>query len=220
MHRDQDGCHAKSELRQMTIATSAIEQAIFAEGPVKRHLALFAAAVCGRRAYERARMAGHSVVRIALHLTLGPRATLRDRLGLAVGEVAYKAYRNQLDNARWLRLANLGARAQWPLFASTGTKDPNAPDTLYVDGLAAPKTVNTMPRRTLKATADHGGATAVLPRNGGEGALILSEFEKARADVGALAERLETDAAEAVVQSSRELLQATLRLHAAATAKR
>ena len=228
MHRDQDGCHAKSGLRQMTIATSAIEQAIFAGVPVKPHLTLLAAAVCGsdRRPNERARTAGHSVGRIAFHLTLVPRAPIRNRLDLAVGEVAYKAYRDQLDSDRWQRLANLGARAQQLSFASTETKDLSAADTLCADGLAATYTVNTMPRGTLKATVDHGTAADVLPRDGGEGALLLSEFEKARVDVGALAERLQAEGAEALVQPWRELLQAidanstTLREHANATAKR
>jgi transaldolase len=153
-------------------------------------------------------------------------APLKNRLGLAVGKVAYKAYRDQLDSDRWQRLANLGARAQRLLFASTGTKDPGAPDTLYVDGLAAPNTVNTMPAGTLKATADHAMAADVLPRDGGEGALILGEFEKAGLGIGALAEKLQVEGAETFVQSWRELLQAidakssTLRRHADATTKR
>jgi transaldolase len=152
-------------------------------------------------------------------------APLRNRLGLAVGQVAYKAYRDQLDSDRWQRLANLGARAQRLLFASTGTKDPKVHDTLYVDGLAAPNTVNTMPQGTLKATAERGTPAATLPRDGGEGASILGEFEKAGVDVSALAERLQTEGAEAFVQSWRELLQAidaksaTLGHHANAGAK-
>jgi transaldolase len=153
-------------------------------------------------------------------------APLRNRLGLAVGKLVYKAYRDQLDGDRWQRLANLGARAQRLLFASTGTKDPSAPDTLYVDGLAASNTVNTMPPGTLKATADHGEAAAVLSRDGADGGLIVSEFEKAGVDVSALAERLQAEGAEAFVQSWRELLRAIdakstkLRRHAAATARR
>lgn len=154
------------------------------------------------------------------------RAPLRNRLGLAVGKMAYEAYRDQLDSDRWQRLANLGARAQRLLFASTGTKDPAAPDTLYVDGLAAPNTVNTMPAGTLKATADHGTVATVLPRDGGDGASVLGEFEKAGIDIGALAERLQTEGAETFVRSWRELLQAidtkstALRQQAAATAGR
>jgi transaldolase len=154
------------------------------------------------------------------------RAPLRNRLGLAVGKAAYKAYRDQLDSDRWQRLANLGARAQRLLFASTGTKDPSAPDTLYIDGLAAANTVNTMPAGTLKATADHGTAADLMRRDGGEGALILSEFEKAGVGIGALAEKLQAEGAEAFVQSWRELLLAidakstALRGRADATARR
>jgi transaldolase len=152
-------------------------------------------------------------------------ASLKNRLGLAVGKVAYKAYRDQLDSDRWQRLANLGARAQRLLFASTGTKDPAAPDTLYVDGLAAPNTVNTMPAGTLKATADHATAADVLPRDGGDGVAVLGEFEKAQIGISALAEKLQVEGADTFVQSWRELLQAidakstTLLRHADTTAK-
>ena len=68
----------------------------------------------------------------------------------------YKAYRELLASPRWQRLADAGARPQRLLWASTGTKDPNASDTLYVEALAAPYTVNTMPEKTLLAFADHG----------------------------------------------------------------
>src|SRR3954466_2202761 len=76
---------------------------------------------------------------------------LRGRLGLAVGLKTYQAYRRLMDSARWQRLANAGARMQRLLWASTGTKDPDSPDTMYVDGLRAPHTINTMPESTLRA---------------------------------------------------------------------
>jgi transaldolase len=133
---------------------------------------------------------------------------LKNRLGLAVGKLAYKAYREQLDTDRWQRLANLGARAQRLLFASTGTKDPTASDVLYVDGLAAPNTVNTMPEGTLKATAEHGGAAEVLRPDGGDGAATLVEFESAGIGIAELADKLQVDGAEAFVTSWRDLLQA------------
>jgi transaldolase len=135
-------------------------------------------------------------------------APLKNHLGLAVGKMAYKAYRDQLDSDRWQRLANRGARAQRLLFASTGTKDPSIPETLYTDGLLAPNTVNTMPEATLKATALHGTAASVLPRDGGDGASTLGEFAAAGVDLAALAEKLQTDGAEAFVQSWRDLLRA------------
>jgi len=133
---------------------------------------------------------------------------LKNRLGLAIGQLAYKAYRDVLDSDRWQRLANFGARAQRLLFASTGTKDPKAPDTLYVDGLAAPGTVNTMPQATLEATADHGACADVLPRDGKAGAATLAAFERAGIDIAALAARLQTEGAEAFVKSWRDLLNA------------
>jgi transaldolase len=132
---------------------------------------------------------------------------LKNRLGLAIGRMAYKAYREQIDSDRWQRLANLGARAQRLLFASTGTKDPKASDTLYIDGLAAPNTVNTMPEGTLKAMADHGKATDVLQSDGGDAAATLGEFTKAGIDLGALAEKLQSDGADSFVKSWRDLLQ-------------
>ncbi len=92
---------------------------------------------------------------------------LRDKLGLAVGQRAYKAYRDVLDSDRWQRLSNLGARPQRLLFASTSMKDPKAPDTLYVTRLAAPNTVDTMPEATLRAFAEHGAVETNLPRDGG-----------------------------------------------------
>ena len=83
-------------------------------------------------------------------------AGLRDQLGIAVARRAYRAYRELLDSERWQSLANDGARPQRLLFASTGTKDPEASDVLYVEALAAPFTINTMPEGTLPAFADHG----------------------------------------------------------------
>jgi transaldolase len=133
---------------------------------------------------------------------------LKNRLGIAIGGLAFKAYRDLLDSDRWQRLENLGARPQRLLFASTGTKDPKVSDVLYVDVLAAPNTVNTMPEGTLKATADHGAPADPLRRDGGDGAAILAEFEKAGIGVAALADKLQVDGAEAFVASWRDLLQA------------
>ena len=91
---------------------------------------------------------------------------LRDRLGIAVARQAYRAYRELLDSPRWLRLANEGARAQRLLWASTSVKDPEAPDVLYVEALAARFTVNTTPDHTLAAFADHGRARRSPGENG------------------------------------------------------
>ena len=132
---------------------------------------------------------------------------LRNRLGIAVATDAYRAYRELLDSERWQRLANQGARPQRLLFASTGTKDPDASDTLYVDALAAPFTINTMPDKTLLAFADHGEATDPLPADGGDADHVLGEFESAGVDVSELAARLQREGAEAFDKSWKELLQ-------------
>jgi transaldolase len=93
---------------------------------------------------------------------------LTNRLGIAVAQRTYRAYRELLASARFQRVANCGGRAQRLLWASTGTKDPKAPDILYVKALAAPFTVNTMPEATLKAFGDHGDVGATLAVDGGD----------------------------------------------------
>ncbi len=133
---------------------------------------------------------------------------LANTLGVAVGTLAYKAYRDVLESDRWQRLANRGAAAQRLLFASTSVKDPKAPDTLYVQALAAPNTVDTMPQATLTAFADHGKLGAVLPRDGGDAASVLVRHRAAGIDVAALATRLQTEGAQAFVDSWKDLLKA------------
>jgi transaldolase len=81
---------------------------------------------------------------------------LKNRLGIAIAGRTYRAHRELLASARWRKLAEPGARPQRLLWASTGTKDPKASDTLYVEALAAPDTINTIPERTLHAFAEHG----------------------------------------------------------------
>jgi transaldolase len=131
---------------------------------------------------------------------------LTNRLGIAVAQRAYKAYCELLASPRFQRAANSGARAQRFLFASTGTTDPKAPDTLYVDALAAPFTINTMPEGTLKAFADHGKVGDLLPADGGDGEAVLAQFAKAGIDVAALAARLQDDGAKSFVKSWEDLI--------------
>jgi transaldolase len=131
---------------------------------------------------------------------------LRDRLGIAIGQRAYKAYYDLLGSPRWQRVMNFGARPQRLLFASTGTKDPKASDILYVKGLAAPLTVNTMPDGTLKAFADHGELGANLPADGGDCEEVLKQFAKAGIDVDALAAQLQDEGAKSFVKSWHELM--------------
>ena len=81
---------------------------------------------------------------------------MRGKAGLANARLAYQAYEEVFSTPRWKNLADEGANPQRPLWASTGVKDPSYPDTLYVTELVAPGVVNTMPGKTLEATADHG----------------------------------------------------------------
>ena len=131
---------------------------------------------------------------------------LTNRLGIAVAQSAYEAYCKLLASPRFQRAANSGARAQRFLFASTGTKDPKASDTLYVDALAAPFTVNTMPESTLKAFADHGAPVAALAPDGGDSETVLADFAKAGIDIDALAARLQDEGAASFVKSWNDLM--------------
>ena len=131
---------------------------------------------------------------------------LTNRLGIAVAQRTYVAYRELLASPRFLRAANAGARAQRLLWASTGTKDPNASDTLYVDALAAPFTVDTMPEGTLNALADHGKPGAPLPVDGGDSERVLARFGEAGIDIDALAARLQDEGAASFVKSWNDLM--------------
>jgi transaldolase len=131
---------------------------------------------------------------------------LTNRLGIAVAQRAYKAYRELLASARFQRAANAGARAQRFLFASTGTKDPKASDTLYVKALAAPFTVNTMPEGTLNAFADHGEVGEILAPDGGDCETVLAGFARAGIDIDALAARLQDEGASSFVKSWNDLI--------------
>ncbi len=133
-------------------------------------------------------------------------AALDNRLGIAIAKRTYTAYRDLLDSDRWLRLLNMGARPQRLLWASTGTKDPDAPDLLYITSLAAPHSVNTMPEKTLQALADHGDIDTMLPRDGGDAEDVLDRFAQAGVDLGARAATLQQDGAAAFVKSWDALL--------------
>ena len=132
---------------------------------------------------------------------------LHNKLGIAVAQQTYRAYRELLASKRWQKLAAAGARPQRLLWASTGTKDPSAPDTLYVSALAAPDTINTIPEKTLHAFADHGQLHGVLPDDGGDADAVLAQVAKAGVDLDALALKLQRDGAEAFVKSWQQLLQ-------------
>ncbi len=131
---------------------------------------------------------------------------LRNRLGIAIAKRIYKAYCALLTSPPCMRAYNAGARPQRLLWASTGTKDPRAPDTLYIESLAAPFTVNTMPEGTLQAFADHGSVPRTLPADGGDCEEALAQFTRAGIDIDALAAKLQDEGAKSFVRSWNELM--------------
>jgi transaldolase len=131
---------------------------------------------------------------------------LEDKLALAVGLDVYRAYRRLLDSDRFQRLENVGARMQRLLWASMGTKHPAAPDTLYVHGLAAPFTINTMPDATLEAFFDHGEVGDPMPADGGDADALLARFTEAGIDLGEVAIHLQRDGAKSFIDAWNELM--------------
>jgi transaldolase len=200
----------------------AIEEAIFAGVPINVTL-LFsrehyvAAAEAYLRGIERRVAAGLNpdvasvaslfISRWDVAVAKSAPAAPQNALGIAMAKRTYKAYRELLASDRWLRLLNLGARAQRLLWASTGTKDPQASDVLYVESLAAPHTVNTIPEKTLLAFADHGEIGPMMSPDGGDAERMLGELTRAGIDLDALAAQLQREGAEAFVESWDELLE-------------
>jgi glucose-6-phosphate 1-dehydrogenase len=130
---------------------------------------------------------------------------LRNRLGIAIAEATYKEYIQLMSSPRVQRLMNLGMRPQRLLWASTGTKDPKAPDTLYVEALAAPMTINTIPEKTLKGFTDHGkvGHTLSVDNHSEE---VLEEFSKAGINIGELSEQLQDEGVKSFEKSWESLM--------------
>src|SRR5580700_3305483 len=199
----------------------AIEEAIFAGIPVNVTLLFsddqyLAAADAFMRGVERRVAAGLSpnvgsvasifVSRWDVAVAGKVPEALQNRLGIAVATRTYRAYLDLLRSPRWMRAYNAGARPQRLLWASTGTKDPKVSDTLYVKGLAAPFTVNTMPEHTLKMFSEHGEVGAAMPAEGGESEAVLAQFAKAGIDVGALGARLQDEGAKSFVKSWNDLM--------------
>ena len=199
----------------------AIEEAIFAGIPVNVTLLFsrehyMAAAEAYMRGVERRIKAGRnpkvgSVASLFVSrwdtAVAGKIPTqLANQLGIAIARRSYKAYFELLGSPRWQRAFNEGALPQRLLWASTGTKDPKASDTLYIESLASPLTVNTMPEATLKAFADHGEAGATIPASGGDSEVVLNEFANAGVDVDALATRLQDQGADSFAKSWNDLL--------------
>ena len=200
----------------------AIEEAIFAGVPINVTLLFsreqyLAAAEAYLRGIERRIAAGldpkvRSVASIFVSrwdVAVKDRVPqpLRNRLGIAIAGRAYKAYRELLGSPRWRTLAAAGAWEQRLLWASTGTKDPHAQDTMYIEALAAPDTINTIPDKTLLAFADHGKLKGVMPLDGGDAEEVLAQFARLGIDDAALAAELQREGAEAFDKSWRDLLE-------------
>lgn len=133
-------------------------------------------------------------------------AALRNRLGIAMGQRLYRAYCGLRESRRVRHLESEGASLQKLLWASTSTKDPAARDTLYVEALVAPDTLNTLPESTLLAFADHGQVGPPMARDGGDCERVIAEFAATGVDVEALAEQLQHQGAGSFSKSWRELL--------------
>ncbi len=200
---------------------TAIEESIFAGVPVNVTLLFssahyIAAAEAYLRGIERRIAAGldpkvRSVA--SMFISRWDKATmgkvpneLKDRLGIAIAKLTYKAYRELLASERWLKAAGAGAEPQRLLWASTGTKDPAASDVLYVKALAAPDTINTIPEKTLLAFFDYGSLGDVLPVDGGDAEVVITDFSKAGIDDEKLAADLQQEGAESFVASWKDLL--------------
>jgi transaldolase len=200
----------------------AIESAIFAGVPVNVTLLFsrehyLAAAEAYMRGIERRIAAGRDprISSVAsLFVSRWDRAVadkvpaeLRNRLGNAIAARTYRAHCDLVAGKRWRALEAAGARKQRMLWASTGTKDPNAPAGLYVEALAAPDTIDTMPEKTLLAFAKQGEVKGTMPADGGDAEQTLARFAKAGVDIDALAARLQLEGAQSFVKSWKELLQ-------------
>jgi len=211
----------------------AIEEAIFAGVPINVTL-LFsrehyvAAAEAFLRGVERRIEAGlnpHVASVASLFISRWDAAVaakvpepLRNRLGIAIAQRSYKAYHELIGSARWRRTYNYGARPQRMLWASTGTKDPKASPTLYIDALAAPFTVNTMPEGTLKTLGGRSEVGEIMAVDGADCEQVLSQFAAAGIDVDALAAQLQEEGAKSFVNSWNELMSVVASKSASLTA--
>ena len=199
----------------------AIEESIAAGVPINVTLLFsteqcIAAAQAYRRGIERRIAAGLKPVRsvASLFVSRWDKAVaelvpegLRNRLGIAVAQQTYRAWKEWHAAPAWRRLGDAGVPAQRLLWASTGTKDPAASDVLYIEALAAPDTINTMPDKTLIAFADHGNIGRVLPDDGGDSAAVIAQFVQAGVDIAVLADRLQHEGAQSFTKSWQDLIQ-------------
>jgi transaldolase len=139
---------------------------------------------------------------------LGADPQLKSRAGLANARLAYELFETAVDSQRAATLLAEGANVQRPLWASTGVKDPALPDTLYVTDLVAAGVVNTMPEKTLLATADHGKVTGdTITPNYDESRLLFASLAAAGIDFADVTSTLESEGVEKFIVSWGELLE-------------
>jgi transaldolase len=131
---------------------------------------------------------------------------LQGTIAIANAKVAYARFREIFSGPRWEKLAQQGAREQRPLWASTGTKNPDYPDTLYVDNLIGPCTVDTMPPATLSAYMDHGTVSETLETKVDEAQAQLERLRKAGIDMDAVTRQLQDDGVAAFAKSFESLI--------------
>jgi transaldolase len=134
---------------------------------------------------------------------------LKGRLAVANAKLAYRHYQHTFQGPRWDYLASKGATPQRVLWASTSTKNPDYPDTLYVDELIGPDTINTMPEETIRAFQDHGsprGGWAPIYEGLSEAQAVLDELAKAGVDYDEVTDTLEREGVEKFEDSFRHLL--------------
>ncbi|MFP5370158.1 MAG: transaldolase, partial [Actinomycetes bacterium] len=130
---------------------------------------------------------------------------LKGRAAIANAQLAYQAYEEVFSSDRWRALESQGAVPQRPLWASTGVKNPEYSDTMYISELIAPGTVNTMPEKTLKAYADHGAAGTPVQKAYDEAAAVMRSIAEAGVDLDDVFRVLEEEGVQKFVDSWDEL---------------
>jgi transaldolase len=131
---------------------------------------------------------------------------LRGKAAVAQAQVAYQLFLEAFSGPRWDALVARGARVQRPLWASTSTKNDSYPDTLYVDRLIGPDTVNTLPDATIDAFEDHGTVARTVDADPAEATGVLEALEQVGVDLDDVGQRLEDEGVAAFVKSFDELL--------------
>jgi transaldolase len=221
IHRQADRPNLFVKIPGTPEGVPAIEESIFAGVPINVTLLFsreqyLASAEAYLRAIERRLAAGsdpHVPSVASLFISRWDQAVgahvpdgLRNRLGIAVASRTYRAHLELLASPRWRKLAAAGARPQRLLWASTGTKVADVRDTLYLEALAAPNTIITIPANTLRAFAEHGEVQGVMASDGGDAERVLKRFDNVGVDVNAIATHLQRTGAEAFVRSWQSLL--------------